>query len=149
MSEEVIMNESNNCVLKLNHLVFDGLNFERDGFKNESTLKLNVGFDFDMTGASDFIVHLMVEGKKEDEFRFSVRASGYFTVDENAKHNLLALRQNAAAIVFPYIRSQVSLLTAQPEMKPVVLPPMNIAQMVEEATKEDADKTKAAPKYPM
>ena len=45
----------------------------------------------------------------------------------------ILIQQNAIAIVFPYIRSQISLLTAQPEVDPVILPPMNIAQMVKES----------------
>lgn len=47
------------------------------------------------------------------------------------------MRQNAVAILFPYIRSQISLLTAQPETTPIVLPPLNIAQLVEDAMKKD------------
>ena len=47
------------------------------------------------------------------------------------------VRQNSVAIIFPYLRSQVSLITAQPEMEPVVLRPVNIAQMVEDAMKTE------------
>lgn len=40
------------------------------------------------------------------------------------------IQQNAVAIVMPYIRSEVSLLTAQPGLETVVLPPFNIVEMM-------------------
>ena len=48
----------------------------------------------------------------------------------------MIMYQNAVAIIFPYIRSQITLLTAQPGIDPVVLQPFNIAQMVEDAMKK-------------
>ena len=72
-----------------------------------------------------------------------MRASGYFVLDESSEYDRLILRQNAAAIVFPYMRSQLSLLTAQPEVDPLILQPVNIAQLVKETLEED-DKTKSA-----
>ena len=43
------------------------------------------------------------------------------------------IHQNAVAILFPYVRSQITLLTSQPEVDSIVLPPVNIAKMVEDA----------------
>lgn len=122
---------TDNCVLRLNHLVFDKISFKRKGFANENSVKYQFGFAFQETGKRDFAAHVEVSGKKKGEYTFTVCASGYFTVDGGDRG--LLMRQNAVAIIFPYIRSQISLLTAQPEMAPVVLPPLNIAQMVEEA----------------
>ena len=34
------------------------------------------------------------------------------------------------AIVFPYLRSYISTITTQPDMAPIVLPPMNIMAML-------------------
>ena len=57
----------------------------------------------------------------------------YFELDEQANKRDVLIRQNAVAILFPYLRSQVSLLTTQPGVEPVILPPLNIAKMVEQA----------------
>ena len=35
------------------------------------------------------------------------------------------VKTNTVAIMFPFIRSQVTLLTTQPGMTPIVLPPIN------------------------
>ncbi len=126
------------CVMKLEHLVFDRIDFQRKGFQTENKVQFQFGFNFEKRGSQNFVVHIDVNGTKENEYTFQVSASGYFSL--SSENNLeLMMHQNAVAIVFPYIRSQISLLTAQPEMKPVVLPPMNIAQMVEESMRDAAN----------
>lgn len=137
------MNEKNNCVLKLDHLIFDELHFERKGFQNQNVLQYRFGFNFETHGSTGLIAHILIEGNKQDEYTVLVRASGYFVLDESSEYDRLILRQNAAAIVFPYMRSQLSLLTAQPEVDPLILQPVNIAQLVKETLEED-DKTKSA-----
>ncbi|MBQ7680648.1 MAG: protein-export chaperone SecB [Oscillibacter sp.] len=132
-------------VLALNHLVFDHLSFRRKGFKNENELKFSFGFRFDSQSETQFVNHVRVVGTKEGEYEFTVEASGYFTmqgtpVDLTTEQKPVGIdilsKQNATAIIFPYIRSQISLLTAQPELEPVILPPLNIGAMVTQAEQE-------------
>ena len=42
------------------------------------------------------------------------------------------LKKNTVAIMFPFIRSQVSILTTQPGMIPIVMPPININALVDD-----------------
>ena len=133
--EEVIAND---CVLKLDHLVFDRISFKRIGFANDNGIDYKFGFGFEEKGEYDIVVHLDEKKKKEGEYKFQISASGYFTLSSTNYKDLL-IRQNAVAIIFPYIRSQISLLTAQPEVTPVVLPPFNIAQMVEDAMNAEVE----------
>lgn len=51
-------------------------------------------------------------------------------MDEELRRTLI--NENAVAIIMPYIRSQVSLITVQPEVDCVVLPPFNIVGMMAE-----------------
>lgn len=44
--------------------------------------------------------------------------------------NMDMLEKNTIAIMFPYIRSYISIITTQPGMAPIVLPAMNIIAMV-------------------
>lgn len=111
---------ANNCVLKLDHLVFDRISFKRMGFASENEIDYKFGFGFEQRGEHNIVVHLDVIGRKEGEYKFHVSASGYFTLSSTNYKDLL-MRQNAVAIIFPYIRSQISLLTAQPEVTPIVL----------------------------
>lgn len=127
----------NSCVLKLNHLLFDEITFQRENFKSQSELKIEFGFNFELREEGDFVARIRVIGTKENEYKFVVRASGYFNVGEDIENRSAIIQQNAVAIIFPYIRSQISLLTAQPEVDPIVLQPFNIAQMVEDAMKAE------------
>lgn len=137
------MNMENNCILKLNHLLFDEITFNRVNFKSENDLQVEFGFAFNKRENGEFVSSIRIIGTKKDEYNFVVRASGYFQISEAVEDSDILIQQNAIAIVFPYIRSQISLLTAQPEVDPVILPPMNIAQMVKESI-ENQHKTESS-----
>ena len=137
------MNMENNCILKLNHLLFDEITFNRVNFKSENDLQVEFGFAFNKRENGEFVSSIRIIGTKKDEYNFVVRASGYFQISEAVEDSNILIQQNAIAIVFPYIRSQISLLTAQPEVDPVILPPMNIAQMVKESI-ENQHKTESS-----
>ena len=137
------MNMENNCILKLNHLLFDEITFNRVNFKSKNDLQVELGFSFNKREYGVFVSSIRIIGTKKDEYNFVVRASGYFQISEAVEDSDILIQQNAIAIVFPYIRSQISLLTAQPEVDPVILPPMNIAQMVKESI-ENQHKTESS-----
>lgn len=137
------MNMENNCILKLNHLLFDEITFNRVNFKSKNDLQVEFGFSFNKREYGEFVSSIRIIGTKKDEYNFVVRASGYFQISEAVEDLDILIQQNAIAIVFPYIRSQISLLTAQPEVDPVILPPMNIAQMVKESI-ENQHKTESS-----
>ena len=126
----------NSCVLRLGHVVFDEITFQREGFKADSDLNLEFSFNFEPEEGGNFIARVRVVGNKANEYRFVVQASGYFNTIESSEDGQMIMYQNAVAIIFPYIRSQITLLTAQPGIDPVVLQPFNIAQMVEYAMKK-------------
>ena len=123
----------NACVLKLEHLVFDEISFKRIGFKSHEDVNFEFGFNFDSADEEVFIARISVVGTKADEYKFEVRASGYFQVSSQENDRDAIIHQNAVAILFPYVRSQITLLTSQPEVDSIVLPPVNIAKMVEDA----------------
>lgn len=81
-------------------------------------------------------VMLILKGNKEDEYTLEISLTGYFSFGEAAISNDLKeelLNKNTVAILMPYLRSELSLLTAQPEVECVVLPPFNINAMLEKA----------------
>ena len=41
------------------------------------------------------------------------------------------VKVNTVAIIFPFIRSQISLLTMQPGLAPIMLPPMNLNALID------------------
>lgn len=64
----------------------------------------------------------------------SVRIVSFFKCNlEDKKEVEDILKINAVAIIFPYLRSQIALITTQPNRKPIILDAMNIVKMFEEA----------------
>ncbi len=124
------------CVLKLNTLVFDEVTFKRLGMQNKNELEVSfsVSIGANISDATIKKVSVRITGEKKDEYTFEIQATGYFVYNGNVDDTII--QQNAVAIVMPYIRSEVSILTAQPGIEPVVLPPFNIIEMMKESKKE-------------
>ena len=118
------------CVLKLNALVFDDITFKRLGMHSENELEISFSVSIGTNISDQEIkkVSVRVTGEKRDEYNFEVQASGFFAHEGSMEDTII--QQNAVAIVMPYIRSEVSLLTAQPGLETVVLPPFNIVEMM-------------------
>ena len=62
--------------------------------------------------------------------------TGYFSIAEDNPQKDVLLQKNAIAIIFPYARSQMTLLTSQPETIPAVVPVVNINQLVDQSLTE-------------
>lgn len=127
--------EKVNSSLLLQRLVYDKIEFERKGFKNDNELVFNMQVQISSNEQKEYKVTLIIEGNKEEEYRFLISVSGYFMFEQkdslNEKKIEELISRNAVAILMPYLRSEVTLLTAQPETDSVVLPPFNINKMME------------------
>lgn len=120
--------------LILQHLVFDEIEFKRLGFKTESEvnyeLEIQIGRDHD--NQENYKVTLVLNGKKDKEYVFKIVLSGFFEIKnaENISDKETLIHRNAVAIMMPYLRSEVSLLTSQPETNSIVMPIFNINKMI-------------------
>lgn len=123
-----------NCDLKLFKMVFDKISFIRNGFKNDEEIDLQMSVNIATNDGLDELhkVTLFVECEKSEEYSIEIQLTGFFivTAEDLGLRNIL-LNQNAVALLLPYVRSQLSLLTAQPETDCIVLPPLNIKNMFE------------------
>ena len=120
--------------LILQHLVFDEREFKRLGFKTESEvnyeLEIQIGRDHD--NQENYKVTLVLNGKKDKEYIFKIVLSVFFEIKnaENISDKETLIHRNAVAIMMPYLRSEVSLLTSQPETNSIVMPIFNINKMI-------------------
>lgn len=131
------MDKDVNSTLSLDKLVFDKIEFKRLGMKNENDIEFSMQITIGKKQDEEiYKVTLGFNGNKEKEYSLEIILSGYFSFNENEdlseEIKNVMIRQNAVAIIMPYMRSQVSLLTAQPEVDCVVLPPFNIVNMMSE-----------------
>ena len=95
--------------------------------KSEADLHRSVN----KTGEHLYDVELQLSIEKEDlsvlviaKAQFLYEAGDY-TMEESIVKN------NTVAIMFPFIRSQVTLLTTQPGITPILLPPINTTKYEE------------------
>ena len=116
-------------VLVLRKTLIDKLSFER--FSNDVS-KINeegtITFHHQINPVDKniFKVSLGITLLSELQYNISVQISGLFELTEESVMGKKLLTNNAVAILFPYMRSQLTLLTSQPGFEPVVLPIMNI-----------------------
>ena len=129
------MENNMQSVLKMNKIVFDKINFERLGLASKEELNLEITTNISKRQDADiYRVMLCLKGKKPEEYTLEINLVGFFsfdneeTLDELQKNDLIS--KNAVAIMMPYLRSEVTLLTAQPGVECVVLPPFNINEMM-------------------
>lgn len=131
-----------NSSLMLQRLVFDKIEFNRKGFKNTNELNFELQVQIGVSEESVHRVTLVLRGEKEEEYSVEIGLSGFFRIDvqEEVDDKMFQhlMSKNAVAILMPYLRSELTLLTAQPETDSVVLPPFNINKMMK-SKKEKAD----------
>lgn len=123
------------CSLLLQKMVFDEIKFSRKGFKNAEELDFELQVRIGLREGGIYKVTLILEGTKPKEYDVQISLTGFFEIDFKGKlEDKMAqdlINKNAIAILMPYIRSELTLLTAQPETDSVVLPPFNINKMLE------------------
>lgn len=102
---------------------------------NEITFEIQVRID-KKKNEEIYRVTLDLKGNKEKEYTLEIVVSGYFSFDSTEElleeDKEMLINKNAVAILMPYLRSEVSLITAQPEVDCVVLPPFSINKMMDE-----------------
>lgn len=125
--------------LILQKMVFDKIKFERKGFKNNSELEFSLKVQMGTRENEIYKVTLVLSGTKDKEYDILISLTGFFAIEnkddlgDEMVNNLIS--KNAVAILMPYLRSELTLLTAQPDTDSVVLPPFNINKMMTKKSK--------------
>ena len=130
------LKESTTSILKLNGIHFNELSFKRrdstDSVIDDCELTRKI-VDIDV---DNFTVELNFK-LSTSIFEMSISLEGKFNiVCEDALMKERLKKNNTIS----YIRSEVTLLTSQPEMTPVIIPPININKLIDESTTKTADK---------
>ena len=98
-------------------------------------VELQVNVSHNVNQISDREYKIILELSVADpQGKLSVFVKGMAIFETEQKTRTL-IERNTLAIMFPYFRSYVSTLTAQPGMMPIVLPAMNIIAMLTEKDK--------------
>lgn len=123
-------------VLNLESLQFKNISFERIGNKQNNDISIGYDASFEKRVDSEvYKVTFSAHIEKEKEYLLELTLEGIFSLTDvedmpdETKETIIS--KNTLAIMMPYMRSEISLLTAQPGVESVVLPPMNINKMVD------------------
>lgn len=87
------------------------------------------------------ILGFLIDNKEKDmPFSIDVEIEGVFRLDnwEHPDRNTI-IQSNAIAILFPYLRSVVSMITANANIPPYVIPVMNIVALFNKAENGEAE----------
>lgn len=109
---------------------------KKDGLEEEN----NLGFLFKIVpnknkGFDKINVVLGVQIEPSEDFSYSTEAvlRGDFTISDGIddEEKLILVTHNAPAILYPYLRAYVTMLTSQLSAEQIVLPVMNFHKIIE------------------
>ena len=122
-------------ILKLENIYIESFNFIRDEkVDNKPVFSFGRNISFKDGKSADVILQCKI--KWNEEAKLDISLKGVFAVTgENEDVNRILLTRNSCAIMFPYLRSQITLLTSQPNFEPIVLPVININSLLDDIEK--------------
>ena len=124
--------DKNDCMLQLHELFFSKYNFAQTREDEDKNYKTSFRIDYAVSkqDSSKFRIKINTSIKNETEsVILNLETIGIFSVDKEIDENNVSehvIKVNTVAIMLPFIRSQISLLTTQPGMEPILLPPINV-----------------------
>lgn len=133
------MKENNNVNSKLTmqDLVFSQMSYELKKKVEDKEFKTSISVKYAEKKEDKNQVRVIIDTiitNDEDTLRVYLQTVGYFKLDAENIDAATAeqiLKKNTVAIMFPYIRSQVSLITTQPSMTPILLPAIDVNLLVD------------------
>jgi len=118
--------------LKVDYFYF---NLNKDYYENEKET-VNLSFESNTNiDAENNTAAIQLSCKIFDEdyveqnqpFFLEIKTTGLF----ECRGDISQFETNSFAIIFPYIRAQISSFTSQAGIKPIILPPINVAHIIE------------------
>ena len=131
------MSKSRACSLTFIKYYVDNIKFERNiNFDPSKKVKISYDIDSNILNLDDtkaevkLFVNIFKDVEEDNKpFEFKLEITGVFAV-ENVNDKSL-LEQNTIAILFPFARALISTYTANANVPPLILPPINVVKYIE------------------
>ncbi len=135
MRKDNILQKSESALVA-KKIYIEDMNFQRTTVVSGTVrlTKSSIGKNIETIDENDYKCSLAFKMSDDEESTFlEIVVSGIFEFKADLEPDLkeVIITKNTMAILFPYLRSQVTLLTAQPDIEPVVLPPININALLQ------------------
>lgn len=115
-------------------LKLKGINIVESNLKKEENisgeLSLNLSIDRKVSkiGENNYKLFLNIKlNDSDNKLVVEVKSISLFELEID---NIDLIEKNGVAIIFPYLRSYLTLLTTQPGMPPIVLPAINVIKLI-------------------
>lgn len=133
------LKEQAQSALRMKNIFFQEVHMETSGKRAADTNDVQVGFRIEEPNisAKSLRVGLHCRVEIKNVMSLHLLLVGIFQADD--EEFLQRMVPNAIAIIFPYMRSQVTLMTAQPNLPPIVLPPININALLKTEMKNNGE----------
>lgn len=135
MKKENIFQKSESALIAKKIFV-EKMNFQRNQIAS-GVIRLtqsSIGKNIDKLDEKEYKCSLTLKMSDEEEtVDLEIVISGIFEFQSelNADQKEIIITKNTMAILFPYLRAQVTLMTAQPDIEPVVIPAININALLQ------------------
>jgi len=110
------------------------LNNEFNGKKVEVDFAVNSDISFNEDNTASVLLNLTVfhDAKSNNyPFELDLVTTGFFKIENfDMETDKKLIEVNAVAILFPYLRSLVSTITANANVRPLILPPINVVNLL-------------------
>lgn len=128
----------NNALSKLQilDLYFSKFSFEQIKTTERLNIKTEIFVDYAQNNDDKSVYRVKVKTISEDnekKFKLNLEMIGVYKLDKQDLEDEIIkniIQINTLSIMFPYIRSQITLLTSQPGMTPIVLQPIDINKLI-------------------
>lgn len=115
--------------LEMSNFYFSNFSFERKKYLSDGRYRINIEKHIEKYDVHKYHITLKTcIGKSDITLDVVAEADFLFSSSNNIDEESI-IERNAIAIMFPFIRSQVTLMTSQPGMTPIVLPTINTAKL--------------------
>lgn len=122
-------------------------------YKNLEDENLKFGFALEIYKNEDSSIYKVttittINDEENKDLDIKLVMSGYFSLEDNDSINVdeerkkHLIEKNTLTIMFPYIRSYITNLTAQSGGRPIIVPPININELLKEISEHEEEKEK-------
>jgi len=115
--------------LQMKNFCFSKFSFVRDKVIKNGELNADIKKNIIPIGKHEYNVILTTTIEKDDMNIELVAEAQFLYESEDYSREESIINTNTVAIMFPFVRSQVTLLTSQPGMTPIILPPINTQKL--------------------
>ena len=121
--------------LKQNNIYFKVIKFKRSASEpDQISAVFNAKYKY--LSKKAVAIELSTKISSDNGMQIDIILHGEYELDncESLGDNYIKeiLENNTVAIMFPYLRAEISLITAQPGMAPIILPALNINELLKD-----------------